>query len=153
FNAVTPATLQSAAYSNTPIPGNNDPTNKLVPGDVFAVLTNKGNYAKVKVVTYGYDLNIQWVTYRLNSGYGVLGSGYNQPEDVVLSSDGVHAYVTERAGNLLRVNLNNASRAAAQVISSGMTAPHQIVLDEAHHVAYVVEFAPAVGRILRIDLG
>jgi hypothetical protein len=152
FNSVTPATLQSVAYSNTPIPGNNDPSNKLVPGDVFAALTNKGNYAKVKVVAYGYDLTIQWVTYRLNSGYAVLGSGYNQPEDVKVSADGIHAYVTERAGNLLRVNLNNASRAAAQVISSGMTAPHQIVLDEAHHVAYVVEFAPAVGRILRIDL-
>ena len=32
-------------------------------GDVFAVLTNQGNYSKVKVITYGYDLNIQWVTY------------------------------------------------------------------------------------------
>jgi hypothetical protein len=152
FNAVTPATLQSTTYGPTPIPGNNDPTNKLVPGDVFSVLTNKGNYAKVKVVAYGYDLTIQWVTYQLNSGYAVLGSGYTQPEDVKLSADGIHAYVTERSGNLLRVSLNNASRAAAQVISSGMTAPHQIVLDEAHNVAYVVEFAPAVGRILRIDL-
>ena len=152
FNAITPAALQTYAYTTTPIPGNNDPTNKLVSGDVFAVITNKGNYAKVKVVAYGYDLTIQWTTYKLNSGYAVLGSGYNQPEDVVLSADDVHAYVTERTGNLLRVDLNNASRAAATVIASGLTAPHQIVLDEAHHVAYVVEFAPAVGRLLRIDL-
>jgi hypothetical protein len=151
FAAVTPTTLQTTAYASTPIPGNNDPSNKLVPGDVFAVLTNKGNYAKVKVLSYGYDLTIQWITYRLDSGYAVLGTGYNQPEDVVLSADDVHAYVTERTGNLLRVDLNNANRAAATVIASGMTAPHQIVLDEAHHVAYVVEFAPA-GRILRIDL-
>jgi hypothetical protein len=38
--------------------------NQLVNGDVFAVLTNQGNYAKVKVLEYGYNLQIQWVTYR-----------------------------------------------------------------------------------------
>ena len=37
--------------------------NQLVNGDVFAVLTNQGNYAKVKVLEYGYNLQIQWVTY------------------------------------------------------------------------------------------
>jgi hypothetical protein len=65
FNSITPDTLASAAYSTTPIDGNNDATNRLVPGDVFAVLTNGGNYAKVKILSYGYDLNIQWITYHL----------------------------------------------------------------------------------------
>jgi hypothetical protein len=37
--------------------------NQLVNGDVFAVLTNQGNYAKVKVIEYGYNLQLQWVTY------------------------------------------------------------------------------------------
>lgn len=83
--------------------------------------------------------------------YAVLGTGYSQPEDIVLASDGKHAYVTERTGNLLKVNLANANRANAKVVSSGMTAPHQISLDEAHQVAYVVEFANP-GRILRVSL-
>lgn len=151
FNAVTPAALQKLTYTTTPIVGNNDASNRLVQGDVFAVHTNQGNFAKVEVLQYGYDLKIQWVTYHLASPYVVLGTGYQEPEDVKLSADGVHAYVTERTGNLLRVQLNNANRAAATVVSSGMTAPHQIFLDEAHHTAYVVEFA-ASGRLLSIDL-
>ena len=50
----------------------------------------------------------------------LLGSGYNAPSDVALSSDGIHAYVTENPGTLLRVNLNNMNRAAATVVASGL---------------------------------
>ena len=134
------------------INGNNDATNLLTPGDVFAVRTNLGNYAKVQVVSYGYDLHLTWTTYRLASAYQVIGTGYNQPEDVVVTADETHAYVTERSGNLLRVDLSNANRGAAAVVHGGMTAPHQISLDEARNVAHVVEFA-SPGRLLRIDLG
>jgi hypothetical protein len=151
FAALTPDTLSSLSYSTAPVVGNNDPSNKLVTGDVFAVVTSSGNYAKVKVLAYGYDLHIQWVTYHLDSPYAVLGTGYTQPEDVKASVDGAHAYVTERSGDLVRVALASANRAAATVVASGMTAPHQIFLDEAHHAAYVVEFAPA-GNLWRIDL-
>lgn len=38
--------------------------NQLVNGDVFAVLTNNRNYAKVQVLEYGYNLKLRWVTYR-----------------------------------------------------------------------------------------
>jgi hypothetical protein len=151
FNSITADGLQHLTYLNTPIHGNNDATNKLVPGDVFAVRTNQGNYAKVKVLSYGYDLKIQWATYHLDSAYAVLGTGYAQPEDVKVSVDDVHAYVTERTGNLLRVALASANRASAVVVSAGMTAPHQLFLDEAHHFAYVVEFA-SPGHLWRINL-
>jgi hypothetical protein len=122
-----------------------------VPGDVLAVLTNAGNYAKVKILTYGYNLNIQWITYHLDSPYAVLGTGYTQPEDVKASADGTHVYITERTGDLLRVQLTNANRAAASVVCSGMTAPQQIFLDETHSAAYLVEYA-ASGKLWRIDL-
>jgi hypothetical protein len=151
FNSVTADVLQTLPYSTAPINGNNNSSNRLVPGDVFAVFTNQGNFAKVEVLQYGYNLSIQWTTYHLLPAYNVLGTGYQEPEDVKLSADDVHAYVTERPGSLLRVALGNANRAAATVVSSGMTAPQQIFLDEAHHAAYVVEFAPS-GRLLRIDL-
>lgn len=85
------------------------------------------------------------------NAYAVLGTGYGQPEDVVASADGVHAFVTERTGSLLRVALTNANRASAAVIVSGLTAPHQIALDEDRGIAHVVEFANP-GRLLRIDL-
>jgi len=151
FNSITPDNLQHLTYAANPINGSNNSSNKLVPGDVFAVLTNQGNYSKVKILSYGYNLTIQWVTYHLDPAYAVLGTGYDQPEDVKVSSDDAHAYVTERTGALLRVALNNANRGAATVVSSGMTAPHQLVLDEAHNAAYVVDYA-ASGRVWRVDL-
>ena len=65
FANVTPALLQTLTYGTNGINGNNDATNLLTPGDVFAVRTNLGNYAKVQVVSYGYDLHLTWTTYRL----------------------------------------------------------------------------------------
>lgn len=40
------------------------PVGPITNGDVFAVLTRQGNYAKVQVRQYGYNLGIRWVTYR-----------------------------------------------------------------------------------------
>jgi hypothetical protein len=85
------------------------------------------------------------------SSYTQLGTGYNQPEDVKLSTDGIHAYVTERTGDLIRVKLTSANRSAATVVASGMTAPQQLFLDEAHNAAYVVEYAPS-GQLVKINL-
>jgi DNA-binding beta-propeller fold protein YncE len=79
-----------------------------------------------------------------------LGTGYNMPNDIVLSADGVHAYVTESPGTLLRVNLGAANRSNATVISSGLSQANQIALDEAHQCAYVAEFGSA--RIQRVSL-
>ena len=151
FASITPAVLQTLVYSTKPIPGNNDATNQLVDGDVFAVRTNAGNLAKVLVVSYGYDLKIQWVTYKPASPYHVIGTGYATPEDIAVASNEKTAYVTERTGNLLRVDLTNASRPQAAVVASGMHAPQQIYLDEAHQQAYTVEYANP-GRLIRIDL-
>jgi hypothetical protein len=83
--------------------------------------------------------------------YTVLGTGYNQPEDVKLSVDGIHAYITERTGDLVRVSLTSANRSAATVIATGLNAPQQLFLDEAHNAAYVVEYA-AAGDLVRINL-
>jgi hypothetical protein len=151
FNLVTPAIMQQLNYNNTPICGNNDATNKLVNGDVFCVKTREGNYAKIKVVTYGYDMQIQWVTYKLKSAYKVIGTGYVQPEDIAVLSNEYTSYVTERGGNFLKVDLGSANKASASVIYSGLNAPHQIWIDEPHFQAYVVEFANP-GRIVKIDL-
>ena len=43
----------------------------------------------------------------------VLGGGYNAPSDIELSVDGLHAYVAEKPGTLLRLSLTNLNRAAA----------------------------------------
>lgn len=151
FNALTPEVLQALVYGKTPIPGNDDATNQLIKNDVFAVRTNGGNVAKIKVNKYGYDLKIEWVTYKLASAYHVIGTGYAQPEDIAVTADEKTAYVTERTGNFVKVNLASANRASATVVVSGMVAPQQIYLDEAHQQAYAVEYANP-GRLIRIDL-
>jgi hypothetical protein len=151
FNSVTAANLQNLPYTTTPIVGNDDTTNRLTVNDVFAVQTTAGNFAKVQVLAYGYDITLKWVTYKIASGYTVLGTGYSQPEDIKLSTDGLHAYITERTGDLVRVALTSANRSAATVVATGMIAPQQIFLDEAHHAAYIVEYA-SPGNLLKVDL-
>ncbi len=146
FASLTPDTLSSLPYSSATIP-----QSKFVTNDVFAVHTNGGNFCKVKVVTGGLNLHIQWVTYKLDSPYAVLGTGYQEPEDVKVSIDGIHVYVTERTGNLLKVPLSSPNRVPGYVLASGMTAPQEIFLDEANNSAYVVEYAPS-GNLWRINL-
>ena len=64
FAKITLADLQKFVYSNAPINGSPNSNNQLPTGDVFAVLTNKGNNAKVKIIAYGSNLSIRWVTYK-----------------------------------------------------------------------------------------
>lgn len=87
----------------------------------------------------------------LSPAHTVIGAGYTNPEDIELSADGVHAYITERSGNLVKVSLSTPNRSSATVIASGMVAPQQMALDEAHNTAYLVEFAPT-GHLYRINL-
>jgi hypothetical protein len=155
FGALSAAQLQGLDYGTDPIVGDDNASNRLVPGAVFAVRTDSGHYAKVRVVTYGYNLTLRITTWRLKPAYQVLGTGYTNPEDVKVTADGATAYITERSGNLLRVALNGVAapnRASASVVAAGLAAPHQIALREDLNVAYVVEFAPA-GHLVRIDLG
>jgi len=80
-----------------------------------------------------------------------FGTGYKKLQDIKISRDGHHAYVTEDEGNLLRVDLQKPTRANAVLISSGMKNPRQIFLDERRRMAYVIE-SGVHGRLLRIHL-
>lgn len=80
-----------------------------------------------------------------------FGTGYKKLQDIRISRDGRHAYVTEDEGNLLRVDLLKPNRANALLISSGMKNPRQIFLDEHRSLAYVIE-SGRQGRLLRIHL-
>jgi hypothetical protein len=151
FNAVTPAAMQSYTYTTNPIAANNDATNKLVNGDVFCVQTREGNYCKIQIVNYDYNLTVKWVTYKLNPAYAHIGAGYTNPEDIAVLKDETTAYVTERSGNLVRVNLSNANRAVSVVVCSGLVEPQQLWVDEINNQAYVVEYANP-GKLIRINL-
>jgi len=157
YNALDYASLLNLDYSQDSLDGQGI-GNQMVSGAVFAVFNTSlqpaanFHYAKVQVISSGANIKVRWVSYRVNPPYRVLGTGYTEPEDIVVTADGLHAYVTERTGNLLRVDLLDANRPAAMLVASGMTAPHQIALDEAHAQAYVVEFNAAASRLWRVDL-
>jgi hypothetical protein len=83
-----------------------------------------------------------------------IGTGYGFPEDIVIGPDGDGAaYVTERVGTLVRVDLSNANRSAATVLHSGMVAPQQIALSADGKRAYTVEYTSSGGQLWRVDLG
>jgi hypothetical protein len=63
FANVTVAELKGLSFSSTPIDGNNDSSNKLVNGDVWAVHTDGGHLVKVLVVSYGYNIVLNYVFY------------------------------------------------------------------------------------------
>lgn len=165
FDSLTPDDLQNQVYSSSPIIGNNDSTNQLVNGDVFAVRTRKGNVAKISVVAYGSDIKIKWITYKPPNPYRIIGTGYYKPNDIAVTSDGKTAYISQQQSgpilgggsppkgtNLLKVNLEKANRSEATVIYSSkkpLTALQQISLDEPRQHLYVIE---APSRLLRIDL-
>jgi hypothetical protein len=82
-----------------------------------------------------------------------LGGGYSNPEDVAIASGSNNVYMTERAGNLLRIDMAKPDRAQATLLASGLTAPQQIALSADEHYAFVIEYNPAApSRLLRFDL-
>jgi hypothetical protein len=64
FGALNLPDLLLAPYSTASIDGSNNVNNRLTPGTVLAVRTRNGHYAKVRVDSYGYDLNLTTVTYQ-----------------------------------------------------------------------------------------
>jgi hypothetical protein len=63
FANVTAVQLEGLSYSSTPIDGNNDSSNELVNGDVWAVHTDGGHLVKVLVVSYGYNIVLNYIVY------------------------------------------------------------------------------------------
>jgi hypothetical protein len=113
---------------------------------------NLATVDRIWQVSDGSQIRMKYTTYAKNQGYKTLGKYYQMPEDIVVTSDGLYAYITERAGNLLRVSLSqrNVDRGSAVVVAGGLKEPHQIALDEDRSMAYLVEFAS--GRLLSIDI-
>lgn len=63
FDAVSLQTLQTQAYSASPVNGSDNASNQLAAGSVIAIRTGSGRYVKVRINSYGYNLGIDWVTY------------------------------------------------------------------------------------------
>lgn len=135
-----------------PIPVPAAPTQTQLQAGLGGAIGGAFNAAQNQLIFVEYSGNLSSLTVApATPAYKVLGTGYTNPEDVKLSADGVHAYVTERSGDLVKVALSSANRSTATVVAKGMNSPQQMFLDEAHNAAYVVEYA-SPGRLLKIDL-
>jgi len=64
FTKVTFDQIAAAALGTAPVNGSNDTSNRLTPGTVLAVRTRHGDYAKVRVDTYGFNLGLTVATYK-----------------------------------------------------------------------------------------
>ena len=67
FDSIDAEQLSKLTYVTTGIPAHlvRNLPNLLVNGDVFAVHSADGNFAKIKVVSPNNQIGIQWVTYRI----------------------------------------------------------------------------------------
>ena len=146
--AITPLPIRGPIIP-TPTP---EPTQTVLQSGLGGAIGCDFSALKSELVFVEYSGNLSSLLVPpATPGYKVLGTGYSSPEDVKLSSDGVHAYVTERSGDLVRVALTSANRSAATVVAKGLNSPQQMFLDELHNAAYVVEYnTPA--RLLKINL-
>ena len=48
------------------IDGSDTPENQLTPGTILVYRTSDGNYGKLQVIEYGYNLLVRWQTYKPN---------------------------------------------------------------------------------------
>jgi hypothetical protein len=78
FDAVNLPYIQTVPLSTDDINGDDDESNELPAGAVVVYLTSEGRYGKFKVLEYGYNLTLEWVT------YGADGSVYSEGTDLVV---------------------------------------------------------------------
>lgn len=64
FDGITAADIAAATLTTVRIDGSDGVTNQLTPGTIVLYQTDEGRYGKLQVLEYGYDLRIQWVTFR-----------------------------------------------------------------------------------------
>jgi hypothetical protein len=112
FDSVSLDTLRAQEYSDAPLPGSNDGENKMTPGSVIAVKTNHGRYAKILINAYGYNLNLNWVTFTFTDA-GLPAVGKHEvaidPMALILPPnvyakwvEGRHPHTPEQLERLLR---------------------------------------------------
>jgi len=83
----------------------------------------------------------------MNQKVSVFATGYVNPQDVQVVSNGSDAFVTTRDGNLWQTSINTSTKVN---IASGLGMPHQLVIDEAAWVAYTVDYSG--GTLWMVDL-
>ena len=65
FDSITLSMLKRLVYSNAAICADDNHANNIPTGTVVAYRTRLGKYGKFLVNSYGYNINISWITYNI----------------------------------------------------------------------------------------
>lgn len=65
YDGLNVVALNTTPFATTSLHGPDGPDNHLAAGTVIGILTDEGNYARVRVITHAYNLEIEWVTYSM----------------------------------------------------------------------------------------
>ena len=66
FDDITPRQIKELVDEGktmAKLDGSDNKDNKIRPGTILIYVTNEKRYGKLKILEYGYNLTIQWVTY------------------------------------------------------------------------------------------
>ena len=77
LDRVTLADIQATTLSSANINGSDNSSNMIPTGTIVVYKTQTGRYGKFLVVTLGYDLLINWVTYNLANDGTIYSQGQN----------------------------------------------------------------------------
>jgi hypothetical protein len=86
-----------------------------------------------------------------NGAVATIGDGFFDPTHVIATADETRLYISERSGSIVEVPLDAADRASGRVVTSNLTAPHQLVLSPDQTSLLVIEGGTA-GRLVRVLL-
>lgn len=75
FDNITLADIKLISLSSDKINGSDSQDNQIPADTVLVYQSNEGRYGKMKILSYGYNLTIKWVTY--NSDGSVFSNGEN----------------------------------------------------------------------------
>jgi len=77
FDGITVTDIQAVTLSSANIVTIDNNTNRMPTGTIVLYKTHQGRYGKFQVVTNGYSLVINWVTYNLANDGSIYSQGNN----------------------------------------------------------------------------
>lgn len=78
FDDITVDDIKQRNLTPDKIDGSDNKSSKIFAGTILIYQTDEGRYGKMKVLNYGYNLSIQWVTYNTN------GSIFRAGDDLLI---------------------------------------------------------------------
>lgn len=77
YNAISLDTIMDQTLSTDPVNGDDNETNLLTPGTIVLYKTDQGRFGKLMINTYGYNINLQYLTYNNDGSTASTSTSYD----------------------------------------------------------------------------